>query len=182
MRHWHGSVDGHVWQVRGVTPRRPGHRPCAWCDQRERRPSQQPPDPEPTQTRLSGFWLFFGDRRPTGVRRDVRRCARDTSIQSRRGGRASTLSHRKRLQEDRYLSLLFRWSGRAISAPRSQVNHTRPSSTPPAMCPQAPTLLKEGIEGVPERLHGSGSLTEPASMVDDYNRIHVLSSLALWIS
>jgi hypothetical protein len=36
----------------------------------------------------------------------------------------------------------------------------------------APMLLKEGIEGVPERLHGSGSVTESASMVDDHNRIH----------
>jgi hypothetical protein len=38
--------------------------------------------------------------------------------------------------------------------------------------PAAPMLLKEGIEGVPERLHGFGSVTEPASMVDDHNRIH----------
>ena len=33
-------------------------------------------------------------------------------------------------------------------------------------------LLKEGIEGDPEILHDSGSVTEPAALVDDHNRIH----------
>src|SRR5262249_6158377 len=95
----------------------------------------------------------------------VPRAAMPTPLKQSRAAHPPSLC--KRLHQDRYLSLLFRWSCWAISAgqPHSSLLDAA------VHVPAAPTLLKEGIEsGVPERLHGSGSVIELASMVDDHNR------------
>ena len=44
----------------------------------------------------------------------------------------------------------------------------------------APMLLKEDIEGVPESHQGFGTVTDPASLVDDHNRIHTRTCVKLF--